>query len=92
MDEMKPWRCKNGHVMGRVFRNGSRAQQMVLFREAMDMEPSDDELAEVDVMAIVDGHVVDIRCSICGALRTWAPGKEALRRLVESVGRELIEK
>jgi len=44
-------------------------------------------MAEVDVMAVVEGLVLDVRCSICGYVRTWAPGEEAIKRLVERYGR-----
>ena len=30
-------------------------------------------LKQVDVVAVVDGWVVDVRCSICGRVRTWVP-------------------
>jgi hypothetical protein len=33
------------------------------------------ELKEVDVVAVVEGKV-DVRCSICGRVRTWFPGIE----------------
>jgi len=80
-DEMKPWRCKeNGHILGMTYRDASGIRKMLLYREAID-ELGD--MAEVDVMAVVEGHVLDVRCSICGALRTWVPGEESLRQLIE---------
>jgi hypothetical protein len=98
MDETKPWKCRNGHVMGVVVRNGSGVRQLLLYRQAVNLTPrppspstisgqapdgKDEE--EVDVMAIVEGHVMDVRCSICECLRTWVPGEEALRKLLERV-------
>jgi len=84
MDELKPWVCNNGHVLGQVKRNGKGVTQLFLYREAViaSME-NDDEMAEVDVMAVVEGLVMDVRCSICGSVRTWVPGEEAIRRLLE---------
>lgn len=61
----KPWRCKNGHALGLVV-----GDRLLLFRLAI--EPEDLLSAEkVDVMAVVVGQVVNVRCSICGKLRTW---------------------
>jgi len=84
MDELKPWVCNNGHVLGQVKQNGKGVTQLYLYREAViaSME-NDDEMAEVDVMAVVEGLVMDVRCSICGSVRTWVPGEEAIRRLLE---------
>jgi hypothetical protein len=58
---------------------------LLLYRLAVDMRA--EEPGEVDVMAIVEGHVMDVRCSICGRVRTWVPGEEALRALIEGMGR-----
>lgn len=82
-DDAKPWKCPGGeHVMGQVVRNGSGVRQLLLYREAVD--PTAEEIQDVDVVAVVQGLVLDVRCSICGDMRTWAPGEEALRRLLES--------
>jgi hypothetical protein len=37
---------------------------------------------EVEVMAVVEGYVMDVLCSICGSVRTWVPGDEAVKRLM----------
>jgi hypothetical protein len=70
-------------------------RHLLLYRQAINLTPrpnSDPSLKgkgevkgenEVDVMAIVEGHVMDVRCSICESLRTWVPGEEALRKLLE---------
>lgn len=67
-DELKPWRCKrddpSSHIMGWV-RDGS----LVLLRQAIDI--CADEPVEVDVMATVEGSVMEIRCSVCGGVRSW---------------------
>jgi hypothetical protein len=38
-----------------------------------DNKGEGNETAEVDVMAVIEGRVVDVRCSICGRVRTWVP-------------------
>lgn len=73
-DIMKAWKCGNGHVMGMSRRNGSKVQQLLLYREAIDA--GDPEAAEVDVIGVLTGKMADIRCSACGAIRTWYPGPE----------------
>jgi len=98
-DMAKAWTCGNGHVLGVVVRNANGIRQMMLYREAVNLSPQPPSrrlaykgrvgwMGEVDVMAVVEGHVMDVRCSICGRMRTWVPGEEALRRLMERVGRE----
>lgn len=67
LDELKRWRCRGGHTLGLVVRRGRR-RVMLLLREAIG---EGDELAEVEVMAVVEGRVVDVVCSICGGVRTW---------------------
>jgi len=79
MSEMVAWRCPRGHVLGQVRRNGSKRQRLLLYRLAVDLSPipspkGEGSLEEVDVMAVVEGLVLDVRCSICGGIRTWRPG------------------
>ena len=78
--EMTPWKCPQGHVLGLVRRNGNKTTQLLLLREAINQS----QTTEVDVIAVVEGYVADVRCSVagCGALRTWVPGQAALRRLL----------
>jgi hypothetical protein len=84
MNETKPWKCPGGeHVLGMVVRNESGVWQLVLYRQACSQQPTADS-DEVDVMAVVEGYVADVRCSICGSVRTWVPGEAAMRRLLES--------
>lgn len=84
MAEVKAWKCNEGHVMGQVTRNGRGIRKLLLYREALD-EGQAQGLPELDVIAVVEGYVADVRCSICGAVRTWVPGQEAIDRLVAQV-------
>lgn len=79
-----PWRCSNGHELGIVKRNGRRISQLLLYRNSIDVRAERPE--ELDVIAVIEGFVVDVRCSVpgCGALRTWVPGEAALNRLLAS--------
>jgi hypothetical protein len=66
---LKPWRCRRGHVLGMVERvrvNGRHVDRLLLYRRAI-VEGD----GTVEVMAVVQGTVLDVRCSICGAVRTW---------------------
>jgi hypothetical protein len=83
------WKCKNGHVMGQVARNGRDVRQLLLYRRAVDLEAWKPE--EVEVMAVIEGLVIDVSCSICKTARTWAPGEEAIRRLLVKYGLEMAE-
>jgi hypothetical protein len=92
--EMKPWRCPSGHTLGMVNRNGSGVRRLLLYRQAVDggmvleegqphrTAPTEEAPGEVDVIAIVEGYVADVRCSVCGRIRTWVPGEEAMRHLL----------
>lgn len=87
MDEIqqyKSWECRRGHVLGQVVRNASGVRQLMLYRRAISQADSAD-LDDVDVIAIIQGYVADVRCSICGEVRTWVPGEEALMLLLEKV-------
>ncbi len=112
----KIWKCKNGHGMGMVERNGSGIRQLLLFRNAIyspsppDPSPSSGQAPsttaltglrsgqahlsnsgegsyELEVMAVVEGWVADVRCNICGEMRTWVPGQEAMERLLRNYDR-----
>ncbi len=96
-DEIKTWKCKGGHVMGMVVRNGSGVRQLLLYRQATYPNPSlsaDKRQTfgggedEVDVAAVIEGYVADVRCSICGRMRTWIPDAEAILRLIQLRGQE----
>lgn len=84
--EVKPWKCAFGHVLGQVRRDGAGIRQLLLYREAVDYEAF--VSAEVDVIAIVEGYVTEVRCSVCGSVRTWVPGKEAVVKLISSLAVE----
>jgi hypothetical protein len=73
-DELKPWADRNGHVLGQTRKTGRGGHQLLLYRHPVDY--SNGEPDEVDVMAVIRGQVIDIRCEICGETRTWAPGRE----------------
>jgi hypothetical protein len=49
--------------------------------------PTEEAPGEVDVIAIVEGYVADVRCSVCGRIRTWVPGEEAMRHLLSQAKR-----
>lgn len=83
-DELKIWRCPKGHALGVVRRNGRGMHQLLLYRHAI---AEDGARAQVDVMAVVEGSVMDIRCEVCGEMRTWVIGQEALERLFEARAR-----
>lgn len=78
--EMKVWKCPNGHGLGVVRKNGRGLHQLLLYRHAI----SDENLnpRSVDVMAVVEGSVMDIRCDICQEMRTWIIGQEAIDKLL----------
>lgn len=85
MDEAKRWKCPGGHTLGVVRRvkNGRyHLARLELFRQALA-----DGDGEVDVIAVLEGTVLNVRCSICGATRTWMMGEDALERLMEKISK-----
>lgn len=76
---MTPWKCtgKGRHVMGYV-QQTHNVSQLVLLRNALEGNGE----GETDVLAVVDGYAADVRCSICGSIRTWVPGEQSLKRLL----------
>lgn len=81
-DQVKSWKCGNGHILGQVVRNSSGVRQLLLYRQAVDVAPFP---SEVDIIATVEGYVADVRCSVCGCIRTWFPGQESLDRLIRQI-------
>lgn len=91
LDGLKHWKCENGHVLGIVDRvqvsnNGTKyhVSRLMLFRQAIDLDPvASVKLADVDVIANIEGTVMDIRCSCCSSIRTWWMGAATLERFFE---------
>jgi hypothetical protein len=73
------WTCERGHVMGTV-----QQGNLLLYRQAIT--PSEPTEA-VDVIAVVEGYVANVRCSICGAMRTWFPVEAAMAKLLTHYAR-----
>ncbi len=93
--------------MGMVVRNGSGVRQLLLYREAtypLSVQNADrsregrstlkggEEAEEIDVAAVIEGYVADVRCSICGRMRTWIPDAEAILRLIQLRGQERADR
>jgi len=84
MDDMKQWKCERGHVLGVVQRvrvGGHHVARLSLYREAIDVN-ANGTMEEVDVMAVAEGTVLDVKCSVCNGMRTWYMGEDAVKRLV----------
>ena len=85
--DLKPWKCRNQrdpHIMGFVYRDGSNIRKLLLLRNAIPIgDGQDGEIGEIDVIAIVEGYVADVRCDICNMTRTWVPGPEVIRKLIK---------
>jgi len=96
LDGLKQWKCEHGHVLGVIRReavsaNGStyHATRLMLFRQAIDLDAG--AMLDVDVIALIEGTTLDVRCSVqgCGATRTWWIGEAALERLMEGMRLEV---
>ena len=84
-EPIKVWNCPRGHHMGQVVRNGSGVRVLLLYRQSLDPAQTAMEMDEVDVIAVVEGYVAEVKCSVCGSIRAWIPGQEALQQLLNRV-------
>ena len=80
------WKCQKGHVLGQVERvkvGGHTVARLMLYREAIDLS-ANGTMAEVDVIAVVEGTTLDVRCSVpgCSCVRSWYIGEDAIKRMV----------
>lgn len=81
--DLKPWVCRadKDHIMGLVMRDGSGIRKLLLYRNAITLGEAMDG-TEIDVFAIVEGYVANVKCDLCGSARTWIPGPEAVRKMI----------
>ena len=91
-ENMKPWKCKSGHVLGVYDRATVDAKiegqtvryhttKLIIFRQAINMES--ERLEAVDAAGTIYGRMLlgfSWRCSVpgCGCIREWNPDDEAL--------------
>lgn len=66
--KMKQWRCRNQHILGFIRWNGNGLPQLMVLREALDMDVEYPH--EVDLLGPLDGRM-PIRCSICDDVQVW---------------------
>lgn len=94
------WLCqgKTGHVLGISVRVRVEAEirgrkrvyyvdRLMKLRNAIDVQA--EEPAEVEVDCEIEGTTYDIRCTVCGARRTWWMGEAALARFLEGRKRRM---
>ena len=65
-------RCPQEHIMGRMRKDGDQ-EVFELYRTAIDYGQEMPEA--VDVIAVIIGRAVKIRCSLCGGLIQWNAAK-----------------
>jgi len=86
--DVKQWRCKSGHVLGQISKNGSDVPQLMVLRHAIDAQA--ETPAEVDVMlGPVTGSMM-VRCDICGEVKPWVVSVDALLYQVETMPTNLL--
>lgn len=73
--QMKPFRCKNHHILGYIRWNGDGLPQLMVLRESMDMEAERPD--EVDFLGPVDGQM-PVRCKICDEVTLWKVSVDGL--------------
>lgn len=78
MNNMYEWRCGEGHVLGMVVVDNG-VGRLLLYRRAV----KGSEEVEIEVMAVVEGNC-EVRCSICGGVRSWFMSARMVRRLMRT--------
>ena len=76
--KMQEWRCKKNHVLGYVHWGWNGLPQLIVLREALDMDI--DNPQAVDNLGTVDGRM-SVHCSICDDVKVWEVSMEALLAL-----------
>lgn len=82
MKEMKQWRCKNNHILGFIRWNGNGLPQLMLLRQALDMDV--EHPSEVDLLGPLDGRM-PARCSICDSVSVWEVTVPTLLMLINNL-------
>ncbi len=93
-DILKPWKCKNGHTLGVVQRVEASRQicgrpvryhttRLLLYRQAVDLAAESPQ--DVEVIACIEGTTLDVRCSCCGAVRSWYEGEAVLEAFLDAL-------
>lgn len=77
LDTMKPFLCKNNHILGYIRWNSNGLPQLMLLRESMDMQAERPD--EVDLLGPLDGQM-PVRCK-CGDVKFWKVSVETLLAL-----------
>jgi len=72
---MKPFTCKNRHILGYIRWNGNGLPQLMVLRESMDMDA--ERPAEADFLGPVDGQM-PVRCKICDEVTLWRVSVESV--------------
>lgn len=85
--KMKQWRCKNNHILGFIRWNGNGLPQLMVLREALDMDVEHPH--DVDSLGPLDGRM-PIRCSICDDVQVWAISVDGLVALFEHLDDQTI--
>jgi LSD1 subclass zinc finger protein len=82
MEKTKQWRCKNNHIMGFIRWNVNGLPQLMLLREALDMDVEHPH--ETDLLGTLDGRM-NVRCSICDAVSVWEISVDSLVAMFEQL-------
>lgn len=81
LQEIKAFKCKNGHTLGYVIRNRENIVNLIVLRDNKRID-GNGPIPEVDIVWIITGWAT-VRCGECGSIRDWVPGEYSLDRLLE---------
>ena len=88
-NERRFWWCTKGHIMGEIRKislggtSGAKVRALLLFEKSLASEADiPKELPPLRMTAVGDGR--DIACTICGHLRDWNIGEDAMEQLLST--------
>jgi hypothetical protein len=86
---LKPWRCKNNHVLGIIQINGNEITRLMLYRHAVDDKA--EQPAEVDLLIGPLVGSMPVRCDICDDVRLWDVSVETIAYWLTSLSSDRRE-
>lgn len=87
---LKPWRCKNKHILGVIQINGNEITRLMLYRHAVDDKA--EKPAEVDLMIGPLVGSMPVRCDICDDVKLWDISLESIAYLLSVLSSDEKEK
>lgn len=81
--KLKPWRCKNNHILGIIQVNGNDVTRLLLYRHAVDEKA--EQPAEVDLIIGPMVGSMPVHCDICDDVKLWDVSIETIGEWIDNL-------